>query len=164
MRPLRAHVAIAISVALTLALPTLSLADTASAKVGEAVYRDNCALCHQTDAQGLTGQFPRLAGRIGTIAATPPGREYLLEVAFNGMAGRITVDDTPIQGVMPSFRTLSDEQIAAVLSYLAGIPSGVSKPVRFRATDAAALRQQPQIAPTAMRERRDELHRKGVVP
>jgi len=162
MRPLRVH--IAISVALTLALPTSSLADTVSAEMGQAVYRNNCALCHQTGAQGLAGQFPRLAGRIGAIAATRAGREYLLAVAFNGMAGRIIVDDTPIQGVMPSFRTLSDEQIAAVLSYLAGIPSGVSKPVRFRATDAAALRLQPQIAPTAMRERRDELRREGVVP
>jgi mono/diheme cytochrome c family protein len=160
MRLLTAY--IAISVALT--LPALSLADGASAETGESVYRNNCALCHQTGAQGLAGQFPRLAGRISAIAATGAGRDYLLEVALNGMAGRITVDDTPIQGVMPSFRTLSDAQIAAVLSYLAGLPAGASKAVRFRATDAAALRQQPQIAPTAMRERRDELHREAVVP
>ena len=162
MRTLNAHVAI--SLVLTLALPTLGLAEGASAQIGEAVYRNNCALCHQTGAQGLAGQFPRLAGRIAAIAAIPAGREYLIEVLLNGMAGRITVDDTPIQGgVMPSFRTLSDEQIAAVLSYLAGLPPSASKPLRFRAVESAALRQQPQIAPTAMRERREELHLAGAV-
>ena len=162
MRTLKAHVAILL--VLTLALPALGLADGASAEMGEAVYRNNCALCHQTGAQGLAGQFPRLAGRIAAIAAIHAGREYLIEVLLNGMAGRITVDDTPVQGVMPSFRTLSDEQIAAVLSYLAGLPPGASKSVRFRVMEPAALRQQPQIAPTAMRERREELHRAGAVP
>jgi mono/diheme cytochrome c family protein len=162
VRTLKAHIAILL--VLTLALPTFGLAEGASAEMGEAVYRNNCALCHQTGAQGLAGQFPRLTGRIAAIAATPAGREYLIDVLLNGMAGRITVDDTPIQGVMPSFRTLSDEQIAAVLSYLAGLPPRASKPVRFRVSEPAALRQQPQIAPTAMRERREELHRAGAVP
>jgi len=162
MRTLKAHVAI--SLLLTLALPTLGLAEGASAGMGKAVYRDNCALCHQTGAQGLAGQFPRLAGRIAAIAATPAGREYLIEVLLNGMAGRITVDDTPIQGVMPSFRTLPDEQIAAVLSYLAALPPRAGKPVRFGVMEPAALRQQPQIAPTAMRERREELQRTGAMP
>jgi mono/diheme cytochrome c family protein len=132
--------------------------------MGEAVYRNNCALCHQTGAQGLAGQFPRLAGRIAAIATAHAGREYLIEVLLNGMAGRITVDDTPIQGVMPSFRTLSDEQIAAVLSYLAGLAPSAGRPVAFRVIELAALRQQPQITPTAMRERREELHRAGTVP
>ena len=161
MRTLKAHVAISL---VLLVLPTLSLAEGVSAQMGEAVYRDNCALCHQTGAQGLAGQFPRLAGRIAATAATHAGREYLIEVLLNGMAGRITVDDTPIQGVMPSFRTLSDEQIAAVLSYLAGLAPSARKPVRFRVIESAALRQQPQIAPTAMRERREDLHRAGAVP
>jgi len=162
VRTPKAHVAI--SLVLTVALPTLGLAEGASAQMGEAVYRNNCALCHQTGAQGLAGQFPRLTGRIAAIAATHAGREYLIEVLLNGMAGRITVDDTPIQGVMPSFRTLSDEQIAAVLSYLTGLPPSANKLVRFRVMEPAALRQQPQIAPTAMRERREELHRAGAVP
>jgi mono/diheme cytochrome c family protein len=153
-----------VAISFVLALSILHVADGASEEGGEEVYRNNCALCHQTGAQGLAGQFPRLAGRIGAIAATGTGREYLIDVVLNGMAGRITIDDTPIQGVMPSFRTLSDEQIAAVLSYLTGLPAGSSKPVRFRVMEAAALRKQPQIAPTAMRERRDELHHAGVVP
>jgi mono/diheme cytochrome c family protein len=160
MRSPKAHAAISF----VLALSILRVANGASEASGEAVYRHNCALCHQTGAQGLAGQFPRLAGRVGPIAATGAGREYLIDVVLNGMAGRITIDATPIQGVMPSFRTLSDEQIVAVLSYLTSLPAGARKPARFRVTEAVALRQQPQIAPTAMRERRDELHRAGVVP
>jgi mono/diheme cytochrome c family protein len=158
------HLETYIAVSFVLALSILRVADGAPGESGEAVYRNNCALCHQTSAQGLAGQFPRLAGRVGPIAAKSAGREYLIGVVLNGMAGRITIDDTPVQGVMPSFRTLTDEQIAAVLSYLAGLPAGTGKPVRFRDTEPAALRQRPQIAPTAMREHRDELHRAGVVP
>jgi mono/diheme cytochrome c family protein len=161
VRTLKVHIAISL---VLLALPTLDPAAGASAATGEAVYRNNCALCHQTGGQGLAGQFPRLAGRIAAIAATQAGREYLIEVLLNGMAGRITVDDTSILGVMPSFRTLSDEQIAAVLSYLAGLPPSAGKPARFRVMEPAALRQQSQVAPTAMRERREELHRAGTVP
>ena len=48
--------------------------------------------------------------------------------------------------------------------FLAPLALSANKPVRFRVMEPAALRQQPQIAPTAMRERREELHRAGAVP
>jgi len=53
VRTLKAHAAI--SLVVTLAVSALGLADAASAETGEAVYRNNCALCHQTGAQGLAG-------------------------------------------------------------------------------------------------------------
>ena len=127
-------------------------------QTGEAVYRNNCALCHQTNAQGLSGQFPRLSGRVATIAATSAGRQYLIEVVLNGIAGRIVVDGTPIQGVMPSFRSLSDAQIVALLNYVSGLPAGARKAdVRFGADAVATSRMQPAVPPTEMRDRRAQL-------
>ena len=87
-----------------------------------AVFDTNCSMCHQLGAVGVAGQFPRLAGRAGRIAATPAGRSYLEHVVLYGMMGTITVDHTQIVGgVMPSFSALSNEDLAAALNYVASL-------------------------------------------
>ena len=87
-----------------------------------AVFDTNCSMCHQLGAVGVAGQFPRLAGRAGRIAATPAGRSYLEHVVLYGMMGTITVDHTQIVGgVMPSFSALSNEDLAAALNYVANL-------------------------------------------
>jgi mono/diheme cytochrome c family protein len=85
---------------------------------GAALFTQNCALCHQSGAVGLAGQFPRLAGRVGPISSKPAGRAYLVDVLTYGMVGTVTVDGQPIIGQMPSFASLPDEQVAAILGYL----------------------------------------------
>ena len=50
-----------------LAVSALALADNAEPN---RIYDTNCALCHQKAGIGMKGQFPRLAGRAGEIAAT----------------------------------------------------------------------------------------------
>lgn len=84
-----------------------------------AVFDTNCSMCHQLHAAGVPGQFPRLAGRAGEIAATQAGRRYLEHVVLYGMMGTITVDGSQIVGgVMPSFASLSDKDLAAALNYV----------------------------------------------
>jgi cytochrome c5 len=84
-----------------------------------AVFDANCSMCHQARAAGVPGQFPRLAGRAKRIAATAAGRGYLEHVVLYGMIGTITVDGTPIVGgVMPSFASLSDRDLADALDYI----------------------------------------------
>lgn len=86
------------------------------------VFDTNCSMCHQLAAAGVPGQFPRLAGRAGKIAASAAGRNYLERVVLSGMIGGITVDGTEIVGgVMPSFATLSDKDLAEALDYIAGL-------------------------------------------
>ncbi|HVC29968.1 MAG TPA: cytochrome c [Steroidobacteraceae bacterium] len=83
------------------------------------VFNANCSMCHQLGAMGVTGQFPRLAGRAGRIAATAAGRHYLENVVLYGLMGTIEVDGTPIVGgVMPSFASLSNQDLAAALNYV----------------------------------------------
>ena len=128
---------------------------------GAAVFEANCAVCHQDGGVGVPGQFPRLAGRVGRIAANPEGKIYLREVLLNGMSGRVTVDGQPILGIMPSFDALPDTDIAQVLSYLSGL---THKPVPFTAAEIKAVRVQPKIAPTELVVERTRLAAKKVVP
>ncbi|PZN96343.1 MAG: cytochrome C-552 [Alphaproteobacteria bacterium] len=122
-------------------------------------WKANCQVCHQADGQGLAGQFPRLAGRAATIATKPAGRAYLAAVVTNGLAGRITVDGTPIIGVMPSFATLSDRDLAAALSHAAR--GGTAAP--FKPAEIAAARTTP-MKNSAMTELRARLVADGTIP
>jgi mono/diheme cytochrome c family protein len=102
------------------------VADAAS----NAVYDATCALCHQKGGVGLKGQFPRLAGRVDRMAADSQARAYLIESVLFGVSGKIEVDGAPIVGVMPSFASLSDDDLASVLNYLIRLGGSGSKKVR----------------------------------
>ena len=133
---------------------------TASAD-GQAVFDNSCAFCHQAGGVGVPGQFPRLAGRVGAMAARPEGKAFLTTVLFNGMSGRVTVDDQPILGIMPAFDSLSDDDMAAVLTYLSGLDH---PPVAFSADDIKKARDEPRLAPTDVAARRADLAAKKIVP
>ena len=133
---------------------------TASAD-GQAVFDNSCAFCHQAGGVGVPGQFPRLAGRVGAIAATPEGRAFLPKVLLNGMSGQITVDDHPILGIMPAFDSLSDDDIASVLTYLSGLDHA---PVAFSADDIKKARGEPKLSPTDVAAARNALAAKKIVP
>jgi mono/diheme cytochrome c family protein len=125
---------------LSLLMVSLVLGGAASAEMpdGAALFTQNCVLCHQSAGAGLAGQFPRLAGRVGPISAKPAGRAYLIDVLTYGMVGTVTVDGQPIIGQMPSFASLSDEQVAAVLSYLQSL--GGAPKEAFTAAEVTAGR------------------------
>ncbi len=86
-----------------------------AANDGPALFASMCAACHQANGQGLPGVFPPLAGsewvngKDSTAAA----------IVINGITGSLSVKGSSYNGAMPAFGTqLSDEQIAAVLSYV----------------------------------------------
>ena len=126
--------------ALWLTAPGLLMAGAVRADEGAALFVQNCALCHQCDAAGLPGQFPRLRGRVGPISARPAGRAYLIDVVTYGMAGQVTVDKQAIIGVMPPLQ-LTDAAAAQILSYVAHLGSAGSKD--FSADEVAAERAKP---------------------
>src|SRR5215213_1233420 len=39
---------------------------------GEAVYKEKCAVCHNERGEGREGQYPALAGGIGSLATRKP--------------------------------------------------------------------------------------------
>ncbi len=69
---------------------------------GEKVYAANCAACHKPDGKGA-GPIKALDG--SAIVLNDPTRQ--LQILLNGAAN----------GAMPSWKTLSDTEIAAVMTY-----------------------------------------------
>jgi hypothetical protein len=123
-----------------------------------------CGLCHQASGDGLAGQFPRLSGRAAAIAQTAPGRRYMVRVLLGGLSGPITVDGKPVAGVMPGMASLTDSQIAEVLSHAItlGKPAKAAKP--FSAAEVATIRAEGRPAMADNAALRAELAGKGVIP
>ena len=80
---------------------------------GEKVYAVNCASCHQATGQGLAGVFPPLVG--SEYTNKDPRRH--IQIVLKGLQGPIKVNGKAYNGVMPPFAYLSDDDIAAVVTY-----------------------------------------------
>jgi mono/diheme cytochrome c family protein len=140
--------------------------DGAAAAEGAELYSQNCMMCHQSGGAGLPGQFPRLAGRVASIASSRDGRSYLVDLLTFGLSSSITVDGQSIVGFMPAFKLMSDEDVAAVLSYvsiLGNSSSGRSK--AFTADEVKDRRQARSDADSPdIAAERSQLREKKVVP
>lgn len=81
--------------------------------LGEKLYSQTCAACHQPDGSGIEKAFPPLASS-----------DYLnadiiraVDIVMNGKRGKITVNGETFNSVMPA-QNLTDQQISAVLTYV----------------------------------------------
>lgn len=148
--------------ALLLAAGLLAVAGPALAQTAPPAYRSNCQGCHQADAKGLPGQFPRLNGRAAQIAATPDGRKYLMHAVLFGSSGRIVVDGKTIIGVMPAFGRLSDADLAATLTYVSRVGGG-KPPAAFTAAEVKAARAE-QLSSSAVSASRVRLLEAKQIP
>lgn len=148
--------------ALLLAAGLLAVAGPALAQAAPPAYRSNCQGCHQADAKGLPGQFPRLNGRAAQIAATPDGRKYLMHAVLFGSSGRIVVDGKTIIGVMPAFGRLSDADLAATLTYVSRVGGG-KPPAAFTAAEVKAARAE-QLSSSAVSASRVRLLEAKQIP
>jgi mono/diheme cytochrome c family protein len=89
--------------------------DAAKAAVdGALVYASKCAACHQASGLGIPAVFPPLAASEWVTGSD----KVLVQIPLHGVAGGIDVKGATYQGAMPSFSTLSDEEIAAVLTHV----------------------------------------------
>jgi mono/diheme cytochrome c family protein len=82
---------------------------------GKAIYGKTCVACHQASGQGTPGQFPPLAGS-DWVNEAQPGR--MIRIVLNGAGGPITVHGQNFNNNMVPWNSLSDEDIAAVISYV----------------------------------------------
>jgi mono/diheme cytochrome c family protein len=81
---------------------------------GDQLFGSLCSACHQATGQGLPGVFPPLAGSEWVNA--PDGTPAKILLA--GLSGSVTVKGQTYNGQMPTFKQLSDDEIAGVLTYL----------------------------------------------
>lgn len=81
---------------------------------GAVVYSANCASCHQADGSGVVGSFPPLVGNPNAADA-----DYVESVVRDGLSGPIEVLGEPYDGQMQAFDALSDDEVSAVVAYVA---------------------------------------------
>ena len=81
---------------------------------GEAVYRAVCQTCHGVGGQGVARAFPPLGG--SAWATGDEGR--MARIVLHGMTGEIVRGGVTYDGMMPAQDVLSDEKIAAVLTFV----------------------------------------------
>ena len=86
----------------------------AGAAAGDQIYASLCVACHQTSGQGLPGVFPPLA-ESEWVKAAP---EVPIKILLLGLGGSVTVKGQTYNGQMPSFKQLSDAEIAAILTHV----------------------------------------------
>ncbi len=81
---------------------------------GKSVYA-TCQACHQTNGNGMPGQFPPL----GDSEWVVNGTERLGAILFPGIQGPMSVKGSTYNGLMPAQGAmLSDKQIAQVMTYI----------------------------------------------
>ncbi|MCC6930181.1 MAG: cytochrome c [Gemmatimonadaceae bacterium] len=72
-----------------------------------------CQTCHQENGEGLPNLYPPLAGS-EWLTGEP---EIAIAIVLHGMQGEITVKGQKYNNVMAPWASLSDAQIAAILTY-----------------------------------------------
>lgn len=98
---------------LMLVIPGLALGQGEGAKIFE-----RCVSCHREDGTGMVGKYPPLVKHAPEVAIA--SRSYLIEVLLYGLLGKIEIEGqvAGYDGIMPSYLSLKDEEVAAVLNYI----------------------------------------------
>jgi mono/diheme cytochrome c family protein len=94
-----------------------------------------CQACHGENGAGMPGAFPPLAG---SEWVTGDARKPIA-IILHGLQGPINVNGVAYNGVMASWSQLSDEQIAAILTYERSSWGNTASPVT--AAEVAAVRK-----------------------
>jgi mono/diheme cytochrome c family protein len=93
----------------------------ASKERGKTVYMQVCFACHQPTGLGLPNMFPPLAGSDWVKAKKP---DRMIRIVLHGLTGPVQINGspftTPAPLMPPQGATLSDVQIADVLTYVRG--------------------------------------------
>jgi nitrite reductase (NO-forming) len=80
---------------------------------GEVLFKGTCSACHQDKGQGIPGVFPPLA-KSDYLLADP---QRAIGIALNGLTGKVTVNGTVYDSVMPPMSQLNDDEIANILTF-----------------------------------------------
>ena len=84
------------------------------AAAGQKLYARHCLSCHQADGGGVPNMQPAIAG--GTWVKGSP--DALAAFVMTGGFDSAQRKDSAVDNVMPPFAQLSDEDLAAILTYI----------------------------------------------
>ena len=110
---------------------------------GQAIWGDQCAACHRTDAKGVPRYFPPLQGNAMVQQSNPTS---IIHYILTG-ASKAPTAKAPAQMAMPAFGwKLDDQQIAAVATYARNSWGNAASEVKE--TEVANLRKKISTAYT----------------
>jgi mono/diheme cytochrome c family protein len=87
---------------------------TASIARGKKLYQVQCLTCHQVDGSGVMNMNPPLIKTTYVLG----DKTALIRIVMEGMKTPLTIDDNEYHNIMPPHTTLSDQDIADVLTYV----------------------------------------------
>ncbi len=97
----------------------------ASQGVGAEIYLAHCASCHQSQGNGVLGEFPPLAN--SDWVSGDKGR--LIATILHGLQGPIEINGQLYDELMPGYAFLDDEDIAALLTFIRSSFGNSAEPV-----------------------------------
>jgi nitrite reductase (NO-forming)/hydroxylamine reductase len=89
-------------------------AETAQGDIGKAGFETYCQACHQANGEGMKGAFPPLANSDYLLEDTDRG----ILAVLRGISGSIKVNGETYNSAMPHLDYLSDDSVAAILTYV----------------------------------------------
>jgi mono/diheme cytochrome c family protein len=92
-----------------------SVREAVGMRRGGALYEQHCAQCHGADGKGKGRDWPPLAGNIG-VTAPYPGN--VIHMVLQGGFAPATPGNPRPHGMPPFGQTLSDDDVAAVATYV----------------------------------------------
>lgn len=93
---------------------------------GAKLYETHCADCHGKQGEGAPGAYPRLAGNRSVLLESPAN---LIHIIRNGGFPPSTAGNPRPYGMPPFVQTLSNAEIATVLSYIRNAWGNAASPV-----------------------------------
>jgi mono/diheme cytochrome c family protein len=98
----------------TLRPPEKLVGAAAPAIDGKQLFGAKCAACHQASGLGVAGVFPPLAASEWVLG----DEKTLTHILLHGVVGELQVKGNTYNGAMPAWNSLSDDELAAVLTYI----------------------------------------------
>lgn len=118
--------------------PAPSAAPEALSSNGATLFAENCAICHQETGEGVPRQFPPLAGNPDLFKS----HDFPALVILHGLRGKIEVGGNTYNSDMPGFDFLTNEEIAAIVTYIRSAwGNDKLRPAGLSPLDAAAVKQ-----------------------
>ena len=94
--------------------PPVTTAGVATAVDGKLLYGSKCAACHQATGLGVAGVFPPVAGSEWVVG----DEKVLSQILLHGVNGEMQVKGVTYKGAMPAWNTMTDVELAAIMSYM----------------------------------------------
>jgi len=81
---------------------------------GQSLYNKHCLSCHQADGGGVPRMQPAIAGGTWVQGDARALALFVMSGGFDSAARK----ESNVDNVMPPFRQLTDEDLAAILTYI----------------------------------------------